>query len=67
MTPTPAPAPVPHGSTLDTILHALILTSITAASIFVKNPKSQDHAASIINVVNSNLLPLADALLTEKK
>ena len=50
-------------ATIDEILHALILLGITAASIFVKNPNSQQHAVSIINAVNSTVLPLADSLL----
>ena len=40
-----------------------MLLGITAASLFVKNPNSQAHAASIINATNEVVLPLADALL----
>ena len=50
-------------SRIDEILHALVLLGITAASIFIKNPNSQQHAASIINAVNTTVLPIADALL----
>ncbi len=53
-------------STIDEILHGLITAGIMAASIFVKNPNSRQHAASIINVVNSTVLPLADDLLSKQ-
>lgn len=58
------PAPVLNvNATIDEILHALVILGITAASIFVKNPNSQQHAASIINATNQVVLPLADSLL----
>lgn len=67
MTPSPAPpAPLAINATIDEILHALVILGITAASIFVKNPNSQAHAASIINATNQVVLPLADALLVPK-
>jgi hypothetical protein len=56
-------APLASGSTIDAILHALVILGISAASIFVKNPNSQQHAVSIINLVQTEVLPLADALL----
>jgi hypothetical protein len=49
--------------TIDEILHSLVVLGISAAAIFVKNPNSQQHAASIINLTNSVVLPLADAFL----
>lgn len=49
--------------TLDAILHDIFLVGIAAASIFVKNPNSQQHAASIVNMLNSTVLPIADELL----
>lgn len=58
-----ATTPLTSTSKLDEILHALVLLGITAASLFVKNPNTQAHAASIINATNQVVLPLADALL----
>ena len=49
--------------TLDEILHGLILVGMTAASIFVKNPASQQHAATIIDLLNKVILPLAEEML----
>ena len=60
---TTTQAPLSSNATIDVILHALVLLGITAASIFVKNPNSQQHAASIINATNQLVLPLADQLL----
>ena len=57
------PTPLSVTARLDEILHALILLGITAASIFIKNPNTQQHAATIINAVNTTVLPLADELL----
>jgi hypothetical protein len=57
------PTPLHAQSTLDEILHALVVLGITAASIFVKNPKSQAFAGNIINATNQVVLPVADALL----
>lgn len=51
-------------STLNDILKAIVVTGITAASIFVKNPNSQQHAADIINLVQS-ILPVFDGLLNK--
>jgi len=45
---------------LETLLHDLIAFGIVAASIFVKNPASQAHAAQIISIVQNDLLPLID-------
>lgn len=56
-------APLTHQSTLDEILHGLVVLGITAAALFVKNPNSQQHAVSIINLVNQAVLPIADQLL----
>ncbi len=44
-------------ATLNTslLLHDLILTGLTAASIFVKNPASQEKAGVLINLINSIL------------
>lgn len=52
-------------SRLDEILHAMVFLGMTAAAIFVKNPTSQAHAASIINLTNTVVLPLADQLLAK--
>ena len=52
-----------NAKTLDAILHDLIFAGISAAAIFVKNPNSQQHAASLISLVQTTVLPLADALL----
>lgn len=49
--------------TVDQILHSIFALAITAATIFVKNQQSQQHAASIINLTNSLVLPVADSLL----
>jgi len=49
--------------TLAEILHALVATGIGAAAIFVKNPESQQHAGQIINLVQTTVLPIADAML----
>ena len=57
--------PLTSGSKLDEILHALIFAGISAASIFVKNPSSQQHAATLINLVQGTLVPLADSLLNK--
>jgi len=45
---------------LETLIHDLVALGILAASIFVKNPASQAHAAQIISVVQNDLLPLID-------
>lgn len=44
---------------LDTLLHDLIVFATIAASIFIKNPNSQVHAAQLLGVANQ-LLPLID-------
>jgi hypothetical protein len=44
----------------ETLIHDLILLCSLAASIFVKNPASQQHAAELIDAVNTHLLPLID-------
>jgi hypothetical protein len=38
-----------------TIIHDLVLTGLTAASIFVKNPQSQAQAGALIGLVNAIL------------
>ena len=48
---------------IDEILHLIVSVGIKAASIFVKNPKSQQSAANIIGLVNDVVLPVADGLL----
>lgn len=58
-----APTPLTAESKIDEILHALVLLGITAATIFVKNPNSQQHAASFINATNQVILPVVDSLL----
>ena len=45
---------------LETLIHDLIAFGFLAASIFVKNPASQEHAAKIIGALNDHLLPLID-------
>ena len=57
--------PLTSTSKLDEILHALVLLGITAASMFVKNPNSQQHAVSIINATNQIVLPLVDSLVNQ--
>ena len=47
---------------LETLLHAIIALGITAASMFVKNPASQQHAATVVNAVNG-LMPVVDSLI----
>ncbi len=37
------------------LIHDLILVGLTAASIFVKNPQSQEKAGILINLINSIL------------
>jgi hypothetical protein len=39
------------------------MLGITAASIFVKNPKSQNLASQLINATNQVVLPMADSIL----
>lgn len=51
---------------LDQILHDVFIVGISAAALFVKNPNSQQHAASIINLLNQVVLPIADSFLTPK-
>jgi hypothetical protein len=51
-----------NANQIDSILHAVIAAGIVAASIFVKNPNSQQHAATVIGAVNT-LLPMVDASL----
>lgn len=50
------------GQTIDTILHDIIAGGILAATIFVKNPNSQQKAALMIDAVN-RLLPMLDSQL----
>jgi len=52
------------GKTVDAILHDIFTVGISAAAIFVKNPNSQQHAASIIQLLQTSVLPVADSLLT---
>ncbi len=46
--PTPSPLAA-------SIIHDLVLTGLTAASIFVKNPQSQAQAGALISLVNAIL------------
>ena len=62
----PTPTALDPNATIDEILHAMVILGITAASIWVKTPKSQAFAASIINATNQIVLPLADSLLVPK-
>ena len=62
-TPLPSAPALTADSKLDEILHALVVIGISAASIFVKNANSRVLAGQLINVINTNVLPLADALL----
>lgn len=41
----------PTSSTLDTIVHDVVLFGVLAASIFVKNPASQAKANTIIQAL----------------
>lgn len=56
--PTPSPAP----SELQDILESIVTVGIGAASIFIKNPKSQQNAANVINVVQSILPAIEDVV-----
>lgn len=51
------------GQIADTILHDVITAGILAASIFVKNPASQQKAANIMQAIQQ-LLPMLDSQLT---
>lgn len=48
-------------STVDTIFHDVIAAGLIAASIFVKNPQSQERAANIINAIN----PLIEMIMKQ--
>lgn len=57
MSPSPITAPAAPALTLEqTILHDLFLVGVAAASIFVKNPASQEKAATLIGILQQ-LLP----------
>jgi len=51
---------------IDQILHDVFIVGISAASLFVKNPNSQQHAASIIDLLNRVVMPIADSFLNPK-
>lgn len=50
----------------DSIFHDVITAGLIAASIFVKNPASQQHAAQIIQAVNP-LIQMIDAQLQQQQ
>jgi len=52
--------------TLAELLHGIVALGIGAANIFVKNPESRQHAGQIVDLVNSEVLPLADDLLSQQ-
>jgi len=54
--PTPQ---LSHESTFQEILHGFITLGILAASIFVKNPQSQQRAATVINAING-VMPMVE-------
>lgn len=54
------------GQIADTILHDVIAAGILAATIFVKNPASQQKASALIDAV-SRLLPMLDQQLNPQK
>lgn len=47
--------------TADEILHDIFIVGLSAAALFVKNPKSQIFAQNIANILQSVVLPLVDA------
>jgi len=49
------------GATVDAIVHDLLAVAIAAASIFVKNPASQQLAANLANMATNVLLPIVDS------
>lgn len=52
-----------QAQTVEEIVHALLALTISAAALFVKNPNSQAHAATMVTVGTNVLLPLADQLV----
>lgn len=52
---TPSIPVPPPTSVANTLIHDLVLTGLTAASIFVKNPQSQAQAGALISLVNKLL------------
>lgn len=56
-------APAIDPKTADAILHDIFVVGISVAALFVKNPQSQAHAASIIDLLNRVVLPIADGWL----
>jgi hypothetical protein len=52
-TTTTTTAPVSTPSTIETVLQDLFELGIGAASIFVKNPSSQQTAVNIINILKT--------------
>lgn len=51
------------GQTVDTILHDVIAFGVVAASIFVKNPASQQHAVTIIQAIQPLLAMIDNQLV----
>lgn len=56
-----ATAAPPAPTEVSTILNDLFVALSLAAAIFVKNPKSQAHAASILTILQ-DLLPTLETL-----
>lgn len=55
-------APTPAQSEASKIISELVVFGITAASIFVKNPATQQHAATIITALSPFLTALEGLL-----
>lgn len=49
--PAPAPVPAPTESLGQEILHDIFVLGIGAASIFVKNPASQQKAVTLVTIL----------------
>lgn len=52
------------GKDFDLLLHDFVTLGVVAAGIFVKNPNSRAHAATIIDAVQKVVLPMADDALS---
>lgn len=57
---TDTTADTTSNSELNQILQALFSIGILAASLFVKNPTSQQHAQSVIDLLNKEVIPQID-------
>lgn len=53
---TPTPTPTPTQTLEQKIIHDLFILGVTAASIFIKNPASQQKAGILIGILQ-DLIP----------